>query len=37
MFASLFVLAAFAVALYALVSWATRRMTSWSRESLDTL
>lgn len=37
MFASLFVLAAFAVALYALVSVLTRRMTSWSRESTDTI
>ncbi|WP_428699625.1 ABC transporter permease [Stappia sp.] len=37
MFASLFVLAAFAVALYAVVSVLTRRMTSWSRESTDTI
>ncbi len=37
MFASLFVLAAFAVALYAVVSLLTRRMTSWSRESTDTV
>jgi putative hydroxymethylpyrimidine transport system permease protein len=37
MFASLFVLAAFAVALYAIVSLLTRRMTSWSRESTDTV
>lgn len=37
MFASLFVLAIFAVVLYGVVSWLTRRMVSWSRESTDTI